>query len=309
MRIKGPQKIGKTSLLKRIFHESEKIGFEVIYLNLSDIESSKFKSSSDFFNCFYNNIIRKLKFTNNDLKVGQKYDLEGPSFIVECTDLFQSILEHIDREVVLIIDDVEILFGYSHFHNNNIDKDFLSILRRWYEEANLIDVWKNLRLVIAYSTEDFGRLNINHSPFNVGIVIQLDDFTNNQVQELIDRYGLERSLAQPLMQIVGGHPYLIRLALYHLSQSHMDIKQLLATAPTNRGIYRQHLRNLLASLLENSELANLFKEIINTSDSKKFLRKTIQVDQLEGMGLIKRGENGIVKPRYQLYYLYFKGRI
>jgi hypothetical protein len=53
-------------------------------------------------------------------------------------------------------------------------------------------------------------LNINQSPFNVGIPSELPPLTESQVMDLVRRHGLnwrEAEVAQ-LMAMVGGHPYL-----------------------------------------------------------------------------------------------------
>ena len=54
------------------------------------------------------------------------------------------------------------------------------MLRGWYESAKQGDrigqIWQKLRLVVVHSTEAYPSLDINHSPFNVGIAIDLPEF-------------------------------------------------------------------------------------------------------------------------------------
>jgi hypothetical protein len=72
--------------------------------------------------------------------------------------------------------------------------------------------------VVVHSTEVYVPLDINQSPFNVGTNIELPEFTSAQVQDLAGRYGLGWSTHQveQLMALVGGHPYLVRKAMYHI---------------------------------------------------------------------------------------------
>ena len=68
-------------------------------------------------------------------------------------------------------------------------------------------------MVIAYSTEYYGKLDIYLSPFNVGLPIELKEFIPEQVTKLADLYKLPITVVISLMSIIRGHPYLIRLEL------------------------------------------------------------------------------------------------
>ncbi|HAA31992.1 MAG TPA: hypothetical protein DCE56_35185, partial [Cyanobacteria bacterium UBA8553] len=50
------------------------------------------------------------------------------------------------------------------------------------------------------------------------------------------------------MAMVGGHPYLVSVALYYLHREKIALKELLQGAPTPTGIYSHHLRGYLAML-------------------------------------------------------------
>ena len=81
---------------------------------------------------------------------------------------------------------------------------------------------KNSAIAVIHSTKVNISLSLNQSPFNVGLPIKLSEFTPEQVQELARRHGLEWSDSYPvgqLMNMVGGHPYLVHLALYYLAIS------------------------------------------------------------------------------------------
>ena len=76
-------------------------------------------------------------------------------------------------------------------------------------------------------------LDINQSPFNVGLPIKLP-FSLEQMQELAVRHGLdwakgEKGLQKlaPLLAMISGHPYLARLALYNLGHQAVTLEQLL----------------------------------------------------------------------------------
>lgn len=77
------------------------------------------------------------------------------------------------------------------------------------------EIWKKLRVVMVYLSEDNIPLDINQSPFNVGLNVELHEFIPDQVQDLVGRHqGLNwtTTQVQKLMNMVGGHPYLVGLA-------------------------------------------------------------------------------------------------
>jgi len=298
IRIKAPKQMGKTSLLKRIRAEAKKNNYSTVYLNFSLIETNKFASKNDFLRSFYAYVINQLP-TAPPLT---EWDQDTPN-MVNCTRLFQSMLKQLDGVLVLALDEVDKLFEYPEIYKN-----FFPMLRNWNENANESETWEKLRLLVAHSTEDYGRLDINQSPFNVGLPIKLDEFTKEQVQSLAVRHGLDSKNILPIMSLVGGHPYLVRLALYYLVRQDLTILQLLKEASTDAGIYTEHLRRYLETLQENQELGTVFKQIVTTNEPVKLERKTRQIYQLDSMGVIKI-TNNLVMPRCRLYQEYFGDRL
>ena len=156
------------------------------------------------------------------------------------------------------------------------------------------------------TTEDYGRLDINQSPFNIGLPIQLDDFSDAEVLQLAIRHGLESKVVKPIMDLVGGHPYLVRLAFYYLATEYISCHELLKYAATDNGIYSQHLANYLDIFQNNPELIKTFQPIICGQENiKKNIKNRIRIHQLEALGLIKLDGNFVV-PRCRLYSDYFK---
>jgi DNA-binding CsgD family transcriptional regulator len=298
IRIKAPKQMGKTSLLKRIRAEAKKSSYNTVYLNFSLIETNKFTNANDFLRCFYAYVINQL----SSAPPLQVWDLDTPS-MVNCTLTFQNLLKKLDGVLVLALDEVDKLFEYPEIYEN-----FFPMLRNWNENANESETWERLRLLVSHSTEDYGRLDINQSPFNVGLPIKLEEFNEEQVKSLAIRHGLDSKNILPIMSLVGGHPYLVRLALYYLVRQDVTIEQLIKEATTDTGIYTEHLRRHLETFQENQELGSVFKGILNTHEVVKLESKNRQIYQLDSMGLIKI-TNNIVIPRCRLYHEYFCDRL
>ena len=296
--IKAPRKMGKTSLCKRIIAEAKKKKYHTFYLNLSLIDASIFASIDKFLLSFYNYIIQELP----SVPPLKKWDADTP-VMISCTRHFQNLLKNLNQVLVLVLDEVDEVFEYP-----GIYQDFFPMLRHWYQQTNESETWKKLRIIVSHCTDDYGRLDINQSPFNVGYPIKLEEFNQEQVQKLAFRHGLGREIFLPLMDLVQGHPYLIRLALYYLCYEQKTFKKLLQNATSDTGIYKNHLLYLLNILQHNQDLKAVFKQILSQKKPVEFKEKTIQIHQLESMGLIKfLGD--FIQVRCKLYQQYFGERL
>jgi hypothetical protein len=142
----------------------------------------------------------------------------------------------------------------------------------------------------------------------VGLPIELTEFTPNLVLDLARRYGLNwnAKAVESLMQMVGGHPFLVRLALYHIARQDITLEGLLKTAPTEAGLYNDHLRRHLWNLEQHPQLASAMKEVVATSVPVRLPSE--QAFKLHSMGLVKFQGNEVVE-RCDLYRQYFRNRL
>jgi AAA-like domain len=301
VRIKAPEKWGKTSLILRILAHAAARGCRTVRLNLQQADSDALVSLERFLRWFCANLAYELQL---EPKLNDYWDVDLGSK-VSCTTYLQGyVLAQLKSPLVIALDEVERLFEYPA-----IARDFLPMLRVWHEEANNLAIWGQLRLIVVYSTEVYIPLNLNQSPFNVGLPIQLPKFNLEQTQDLALRHGLELSdvpdLAR-LREMVDGHPYLIHLAFYRLCRGEVTLEQFLKEAPTQTGIYSDRLRRYLSALQDHPELSAAFKKVI-TADRAVQL-EAIPTYKLESMGLIEL-EGDRATPSCDLYRLYFRDRL
>lgn len=301
LRIKASRAMGKTSLAIRILEYSKKLDYRTAYLDLRNIEASKFEGDN-FFKSFYDYVLQSLDF------IDIKPYWNNQTLSLCCTNNFEKLLMQLDKPFVLIIDEVDRLFEYSHLYES-----FFPMLRAWHDhKVHESEIWENLRLVIAYSTEDYGKLDIRKSPFkNVGITLNLSDLTQEQVSKLATLHGLkpqDTALLPEFYHLVEGHPYLVRLGLYHLMNDNPGLERLLQQAPTGTGIYEDYLYDLLHTLRERPELGTVFKQILTAPAPLEMRGYETQLKQLEGMGLIRR-EGDFARVRCRLFQLYFHDRL
>ena len=297
IRIKAPRQMGKTSLMAKILHHGASQGYCTVPLTFQLVDKGVFANLDKFLKWFCAYVGRELHLPNQlddywDEIFGSK---------VNCKDYFEKyILPQIDSPLILGLDEIDRVFQYP-----DIAEDFLGLLRAWHEESKRRDIWKKLRLIVVHSTEVYIPMNINQSPFNVGLPVDLPEFNSQQIQDLAARHNLNWSEAEveKLTAIVGGHPYLVRVALYHISRSDLTLDELKETAIADAGIYSDHLRRQLWNLEEYPELAQGMREIV-AADSPVQL-KAMQAFKLDSLGLVNLQGNECV-PRCELYRQYFK---
>lgn len=301
IRIRAPERMGKTSLLNRILAGAQASGMQTIRLNLRQAEAAVLQNLDSFLQWFCLNLSRRLQQPAN---LDDYWDSDRFGSLSSCTTYIQSvILDPFEQGLVLGLDDVDWLF-----ESPAIAQGFFTLLRSWHEEANNLEVWQRLRLVIAHSTEVYIPLNLHQSPFNVGLPIRLLELPPTQVHLLASRYGLRYSTdeEQALINLVGGHPYLLQLAFYHLQRGDLPLMALLQTAPTQAGIYRDHLRRLWQLLQEHPDLQEAFERVIET-ETGMLLNPAIAY-KLESIGLVKlQGDRATVSCG--LYRRYFSHSI
>ena len=297
IRIKAPKQMGKTSLMSRILDRASAGGCQIAIVDCQIIDKAVLTDLDRFLKWFCAYVGRQLKLEN---KIEDYWD---PIFgsKVNCYDYFERhILVNTDTPLALGLDEVDRIFEHQ-----DIAQDFFGLLRSWHEEAKRNETWQKLRLILTYSTEMYIPLDINQSPFNVGLPVELPEFEREQVQDLADRHGLNLSAdcIERLMDMLGGHPYLIRVALYHLAAQNTDLDALLKDAPTEAGAYSDRLRRYLSSLEANPELAAAMKQVV---DSESIPLKPTLAYKLNSMGLTKQQEGDRVQVCCKLYREYFR---
>ena len=299
VRIKAPRQMGKTSLMTRILHYAAEQGCKTVPLSFQEADGEVFSNLTPFLQWFCASVADILELSNGLAKFGQ--GILGAKN--KCTRYFQKyLLPEINCPLVLGLDEVDQVFQYP-----KIATDFFGLLRAWHEKAKNELIWQTLRLVIVHSKEVYVPLNINQSPFNVGLPIELPELTSAQVSDLAKRHGVELgNELRVMMAMIGGHPYLVRIALYQMARGRMSLEKLLQIAPTEEGPYNNHLRRHLLNLEENGELLKALRQVVAASQPIQI--GSVEAFKLRSMGLVKFCGNEVV-PLCDLYRQYFRNRL
>lgn len=306
--IKAPHKMGKSSLLLRILHQAKQLGYHTVHLDFQQADQSILSNLDRLLRWMCKTISLQLQ---TECCLERYWDCElgcKVSFII----YLHHLLEQINQPLVLSLNEINRLFEYP-----DVYREFLPLLRSLNEEARYDQVLQNLRLVLVSSTDTCVSLNFHQQlPLNTGLTLRLSEFSIEEVQRLALSYQLpweNSSLVEQLMDWVGGHPFLIQLAFYHLATSipsastdeifTYQVQQLLREATTLAGTYQNHLRYIWLTLQADSSLLLTIERLINSQEA-------IVVDssiayKLESLGIV-RLEGDCATLRCRLYYNFFK---
>lgn len=298
LRIKSPLGMGKSSLALRVLASAKLEGHRAVTVDLKLTSRQQFQDLNRFSQWFCTAVGRTLGIPTKMTEFWD--DIFGPND--NCTDYFQS---HVltGSPLTLMLDNFDRIFDYP-----DIEVDFCGLLRGWHEKAKSDPQWGRLRLIIVYSQESFVPKDINQSPFNVGVPIELGPWTLEQVVDLAGRYGLSLSPEQQdwVMALTGGHPELVRLTLCPLALGDMTLEQIRATAATEAGIYCDHLVERLNYLEAYPELKAAMQQVVALDAPARL--KSQDAYRLCAIGLTRRQDSKVL-PLCNVYRDYFRERL
>ncbi|MGL4376773.1 MAG: AAA-like domain-containing protein [Microcoleaceae cyanobacterium] len=298
IRIKAPKQMGKTSLMARLLQQAQQQGCATVSLNFELADNEVFTALDQFLRKFFCAAIAKSLQLPTQLEHYWDSDLASK---VNCTNYFEEyLLPHLDKPLALGLDKVDLIFSHRQ-----IADDFFGLLRAWHEKAKQNSIWRNFRLIIVHGTEVYIPFSNDQSPFNVGLGVELPEFDLSQVQKLarLHQLNLNPREINQLMQLVGGHPHLVRLSLYKIARQEMTLDELLRDAATDTGIYADHLRLHLWNLTQNPQLLDALKKVVETDQAVEL--ESLVKFKLNSMGLVYLQGNSVT-TRNDLYRQYFR---
>jgi hypothetical protein len=299
IRIKGSEGFGKSSLTSRLLIYANGQGYRTVALNLDGTDLKFFEDTDRFMQWFCAALGKGLGLR---LRTEEYWDdIFGAND--NSSDFVETYLLKPDvTPLVLAIGNFDRIFEHVA-----IETDFCGLLRSWHERARSDPLWERFRLVLAHSYESYLQKDINQSPFNVGLPVELDELRPEDVDRLVALHGLNLSESDvgQVLELVGGHPYLVRKALYELSNG-LPFASFLREAPTEAGVFGSHLRGILKAVEDHPELADALRQVVNSTELVMLPSEV--AFKLESLGVLVP-EGNQVRLRYKLYARYFADRL
>jgi hypothetical protein len=299
--IKGHQQVGKTSLLVRLLAWCQGQGRATCFIDFRGFDAENRKNPPDLFREIGRSIAAELGL-EEEPDVWKK----GHSLILYLTEFVEKrVLAQIRAPILLLFDNADAFFDLK-----DVREDLFATLRGWHNKR-ATDLsgrrgWRRVGMVICHGTDPALWIeDLNQSPFNVSMPFGLNDFDEQEVTQLNERC-IPRPLASSgevarLLALVGGHPYLTRLALDLLSYRGWTLARLEADAAKQGGPFDSHLSQLYTQVSENGHIAAAFRQILAT---RRCGEKMYQ--KLWSIGLVRGDSCEAVSFRYKIYEDYFK---
>jgi DNA-binding winged helix-turn-helix (wHTH) protein len=241
----APERSGKTWLLRHLLHEARREpGTRAVALSLDLFDREALGSLATFLRELSLQLCAALGVPDDEVA---RAFARSPNPKANMNWLLERALLPDQGRLVIALDRADALWGLP------VQDEFFGLLRAWAENGAAEEKWPALRLLLAVSTTPALLIrDPSQSPFNLTEPIRLLDLDEAQVLKLaaLHRLALGPAEAKKIAALVGGHPYLVRLALYALAQGGRALDALLAPG----GVYDDYLARLSARLLRQPGL-------------------------------------------------------
>ncbi|MBN1136521.1 MAG: AAA-like domain-containing protein [Anaerolineae bacterium] len=295
--VRGARQMGKTSLLIRGVDQARRQGLPVCFIDCQGTFDGSQLTSLDA-------LLKSLAYEIADqAQVGYPaVDAVWNSPASPKNKATHFIEDLILRDVptcfLLVLDEADMLLC-TPFYN-----EFFGLLRAWYNRRTIHELWRKWKMVISISTHPSLIIDdLKQSPFNVGLTIALQDFGEAQVRQLNELHStpLPAGEIPALIDLVGGHPYLVRQAFYTLKEQAMPWPELLAIAADRSGPFAEHLLSYLDLVLDDPGLTQAMRQVVFGGAAPPQRDKL----RLTSAGLIRdRGRRSVC--RFRLYEDFFR---
>jgi hypothetical protein len=293
----APRQMGKSSLFNRVRARLERERQQSVHLDLKLLATGPIKDDADaFLNLAY------LIADSGRHEVDVTTFFRGPGFpAVKFQRFLEQVFGALPARTVLLFDDVDAVFEKPY-------RDaLLGGLRYVIDQKPYSRALQNIGFGFAHSHDPAYWIRDSHqSPFNVARTFTVPEFNAQQLETLHSRHGQCVPPADfvRLTALLGGHPYLTRLALYCLASGEKVYAQIEQEAATDGGLFGDHLRSRLLSVVQ-AGVAKAFKQILDTGRCGDIM----QFQALLAMGLVKGTSHTDARARFGLYHDYFQPRL
>jgi hypothetical protein len=293
--VEGARQMGKTSLLARALALARRRRLRVVDFDFQQLDESALVDLDRLLRHLAHAVGRRL-----DVAAGvDAVWASGLSAKEKLTAVFEDhVLGRHGAPLVLVLDEVDRVFGRSYQH------DFFGLLRSWHNLRATRPIWKRLDLVLAISADPADAIrDANQSPFNVGTRVRLHDLSPAQIAELNRRWRtrLRKPELARLVDLTGGQPYLVQVALHALATGTHTLAALLDAGHVDGGPFADHLSRHSYVLDRDLSLRRELRRALERGrcgDEGAFRR-------LRALGLVTGRDRTAVSSRCRLYREYF----
>ena len=324
IRIKGPHKSGKTTLLCRVCHRfieqhsDEQVA--IAYLGLDDplqAPDMVLSQHSEFVAFLMQTINNSVENSLNSLPDISNSPNPRSSFY-KCLG---QLLEKNSGIVIIVLDGLEGLF--QHPQSLKSYETFFKFLDNTLKRKP----YNRVRTIFVNSTDEYVATHHLASPLNVGHVVEiswLNKSHKDAIGQLIQAYQLpvdDNNYVDEMLWLFGGMPYFIHAALSETKRRGIPLSNVLELFRAPKSIFSNELLSLIESIRnydshnQGSDLEGSLKKIVNSDGFVLIGDKSAGITYvtarlLESLGVAiintqKAGQQSVAVSS-ELYRLFFK---
>ena len=177
---------------------------------------------------------------------------------------------------------------------------FFAIVRGWMDRKDEAP-WSRLRLLMATSMAPAWMAKLpTSSPFVISPPLIIEDFTVEQLAHLCRLHDLpwDEEQLRSLMKLIGGHPYLTRMAMYNAVAKGYSVEQLVSPERPGVQVFDGFLETCRLRLMAQPGLWPTAERVLRGKVLSALDR--LVVPRLERLGIV-RVQGDTCKVRYPLY--------
>ena len=298
--IKGPRSTGKSSLIERTFKDLKQTDSDLrpVYIEIKTFPEDAFKSTDTIWKEIALRISDYLRIDAWSVKEwngNRGYDWNFTRF------LENFVFDENKSPLLLCLDQVDTVF------ETPIYTQFFSTIRSFYNRAAGDLFWRNIRwLLCSRSEPSFFIQNLRESPFNVGLQIELNEFSYDEVCDFTRRHGIAPApdLVKNIIEYTGGKPYLVHSLLYNMKYSPEVKIDFFNSQEIREKLFAEFLETYLEGFQNDAKLAAAMKKVIKEKECKDIK----MIHRLKSAGLILCKKQKVLCS-CKLFAEYFRGKL
>ena len=297
--LRGARQVGKTSLLARGLQRARQDSLRVAFTDFQRLNRSDLQSPEALYKALGAALAEDLDL---DVEPGKVWNPDVAANVNFERYLKREVLGRIEAPLFWALDEADRLFSC------NFGSEIFALLRSWHNKRSMRpdEPWRRLTMAIAYATEAYLFItDLDQSPFNIGTLVSLRDFSYEEVAELNGRYDRPLRVEGELRafyDLVGGHPYLTNRGLFEMAENGCDLASFSAQAERDEGLFGDHLRRIFVLLARDEELREGARGVLEGRPQltpRSFYR-------LRAAGVLAGDSPKDARPRCQLYAIYLR---
>jgi hypothetical protein len=292
--LKGSRQTGKTSLLVRYLADCKRRNKRVALIDFQQFSDIELEDQKVAVTRIGHRLIKELA-----IDPSARQPLETPG---DLTDFLEDVIfPKIEEPIVFAFDEVD------RFITRPYRDSLFGAMRGWHNNRGTRGgKWETLDVALVVATEPNLLIQDgDQSPFNVAEPFRLPPFSRVDLDHLNQVFGqpLTATDLDAIHGLVGGHPYLTRMAFWRLLVGGVaSFRDLERQAADEYGPFGEHLRAKLTHLQRRQSSMEAYRELVHHNVQPQpdtFWR-------LQAAGLAHRLEDGReVRPANLLYTRFF----